>query len=426
MNAKLWSGLLVVILAAAGPLMADWEIPAEYRQLQAIIDDATLTKEQKVRRIGEHLGPDRLPDAVQWIFRVDRATARQTARTAFGNPQTSREQKLQLGKLMLTRLEEPGFIDMYAPFLVDAVLNGGQDEFMQKRIEHRISAVGEYAFIASDFDGMSSALFPKLADKRVIPVLINCLDAPDHVWPKEQGDVIRGKPKGKPGESTGRNTQRQQIPVALTKLGATEAIPALKRVLADHHDWYERFNSAYALGALMEPAASHALLQALKAREDEKDNRLMLFGLGRGLLQRSDDAGLELMSFRYSTYLNKDEVNAVLYMLEERLPAVTQSKSPACEAFYKEALDCPPLRTLLLFDASGVKVPAWYTPNNATPEQILMSARDRIRKDYQQMTTHMVALKLKDLAPALEAIGSKSADPEVQRLSREAVQALQN
>lgn len=138
------------------------------------------------------------------------------------------------------------FITEYRKFLINAIVNGGKEEFCVPKSYAR-TAVGEYAGIAGGISGPAGILFSDVADKKVIPVLIECLSAPDHLYPKEQGCLIRGKP----GDATGRNTQRQGVPLALMQLKAIEAIPKLKQIVKEHHDRYLCANSKKALKVLI-------------------------------------------------------------------------------------------------------------------------------------------------------------------------------
>jgi len=92
--------------------------------------------------------------------------------------------------------------------------------------------------------------------------------------------------RGKPGESSKRNTQRQQIPIALAKLGAAEAVPALERTLRTHHDYWERRHAAYALARLMDAEASGRVEQFLVANQEENDNRDIVNGVRGNRLVR--------------------------------------------------------------------------------------------------------------------------------------------
>lgn len=150
-----------------------------------------------------------------------------------------------------------GFIPEYREFLIDAILEDGKDEFYQTKTGGR-TAVGEYASIAGGVDTFQGILFADVRDERAIPVLIDCLSAPDDVYAEDQGCNSMGEP----GAPTGRNTQRQGIPFALARLQAIDAIPELKQIAETHHDPYLRQNAMFAIDVLV------PLAKAKKGQED--------------------------------------------------------------------------------------------------------------------------------------------------------------
>jgi len=398
-------------------------------EMQGIARSEGLSKEEKVRRLRQYLTKGvESTGVMRWIAQVDPPSAQALGIELFRDPRTSREEKLHVGKELL-RLEAPAFIDEYAPFLLEAVLTGGEKEFMAERPMHRISAVGEYVFIASDFDGMASKQFEKLKDKRVIPILIRCLGAPDHVYPVDQGDHIHGEP----GKPTGRNTQRQQIPVALARLKAVEAIPALKQTLFTHHDYYGRYNAAYALGFLGDDAVAREAEAFLRQNEEKDHNRLIFFAFGKGLLERGDDRGVEFMSFRYSYYSDRDDISMALYMARERLPVMKPVRSPKAETFYREALERKSLSDLFLFDETKVKVPDHLmrvTPDRKstvpvkTPAEALDWGKDQIIAAYKDIAEGITANRLKGLSGHLATIGKNTKNEQIRAISEQALRAL--
>lgn len=100
-----------------------------------------------------------------------------------------------------------GFIPEYREFLIDAILEGGKDEFYQTKTGGR-TAVGEYASIAGGVDTF------------------------------------------------------QGIPFALARLQAIDAIPELKQIAETHHDPYLRQNAMFAIDVLV------PLAKAKKGQED--------------------------------------------------------------------------------------------------------------------------------------------------------------
>ena len=147
-------------------------------------------------------------------------------------------------------------------------------------------AVGEYAFLASDFNGYQGIDFAPFKDARLVPILIRCLDAPDTINSTKQGCVIVGKI----GEPSGRNVPRQLIPVALAKLGDASAIKPLETVLFHHADINQRMNAAYALAKLLD---SHDDRAAIGRKLLEQPDLLACrLSFGKGLIEAGDDAGV--------------------------------------------------------------------------------------------------------------------------------------
>jgi hypothetical protein len=253
------AGTLAVTVASLwlpGSAHGQMDMQPTYREMEHIVASQELTTEQKLSAISAYFAKEPYwPGVLYRLDKVDASRSREIALAEFRKPDTSRVHKCQLGNYLLRTQtpnldrkpgDSPGFITEYRDFLIDAIVNGGKAEFCVPK-EDTQTAVGEYAGIAGGINGPVGILFSDVADKRVIPVLIECLSAPDHVYPKEQGCVIRGKP----GEPSGRNTQRQGIPLALMRLEATEAIPELQRIAKEHHDLSLRQNATKALDVLV-------------------------------------------------------------------------------------------------------------------------------------------------------------------------------
>ncbi|MCQ9208879.1 MAG: HEAT repeat domain-containing protein [Omnitrophica bacterium] len=259
----------------------------------------------------------------------------------------------------------------------------------------------------------------------MIPILIKCLSAPDNMYGKEQGCVIRGEP----GESTGRNVQRQQIPIALAKLNATEAIDVLKEILMLHHDYWSRYNSAYALAILMNREDSRVLEKILK---EKKEYWQFLFPFGKGLIEKGDDDGVEYMAFKYSTYIKEDSLSSVLYMVEQRLEVLKNFNSKRTEIFYRQALEYKPLYNILVFDSKKVKFEdhlryfdgdkQWKQVTNA--EEALAQAKPRIAAIYKLIITGIEINQLEMLAGIISEIGKTTKDLEIRKISEECIEIL--
>lgn len=391
--------------------------PKTYQEMDGIVASTELTRQEKIEKLKGYFGKEPYWPAVLYrIARVDKAAAQAAALELFRRKGTSREHRLQLGHVLLAHYKAPGFIDEYATFLVDAVLVGGEKEFCVKR-ERKISAVGEYAFIASGWEGHSPEHFKNIKDKRVVPVLVKCLDAPDTVWGERDGCMA-----GKPGESTRRNVQRQQIPVALAKLGAVQAIGPLKRHLMTHHDYWLRYHSARALAVLMDGKDSRTLEAKLKG---SKDLARFLFAFGTGLIEKGDDGGVEYMAFRYSVYDGRKKISSVLYMMEQRLKILKGFRSRRTEGFYRQALEYPPLHNILLFDEGKVAFGKFLSKRDADGKlrdiasagEALAQAAPRIIRIYRDVVAQIRANDLKALAPTISRIAECTKEPAVRKIS---------
>lgn len=221
---------LAAILALPTIARADWERAADPRATQAAQILASQNSDQQKLAELRRLLADWPQALLFWADQVQKGQAIQVGRELFHAADATRSAKLAIGHELVGRWHDAEFQTEFAHYLVQAALEGGQHEFMTTRDQLAHTAVGEIAYIAAGFEGMPPSMFPSLADPKLIPILINCLDAPDHVYPKDQGDVIRGKP----GESTGRNVPRQLLPIALARLNAADSIPTLQQILSSH------------------------------------------------------------------------------------------------------------------------------------------------------------------------------------------------
>lgn len=401
---------------------------SSYEKVMQVVNSAELSKDQKIAGLKELAGADQTRmTALVLLDRLDFKEAMATARSAFVAKDTPREVKLRLGHFMLERHRPrragfpKAFVKEFARYLVGAVLDGGAKEFCQKVDRRSPTAVGEYAYLAGDFDGYKEVDFTPFKDARVAAVLIRCLDAPDNVYPK---DPVGCDP-GKPGESTGRNTARQQIPVALARLGAAQATDPLRKVLLKHHDWYLRDNAAYALARLANPADHAVLITQLlskkavnaQGRTDfTKDRYHHLYAFGRGLLHRGDDGGIEFMAFKYSTYNSSDGLSQTVYMLAQRVNDLKDTRSPKLAGFFKQAFDHERVMGVLLQDKTKVKVDEkLYSFAKATP---------RIEGLFDRMCQTIERNRLVSLRPRLEQIAKHSASETIRHRAEQCAARL--
>ncbi|MBN2581879.1 MAG: hypothetical protein JXL80_02350 [Planctomycetes bacterium] len=422
----------VAILLVADTAVADPKaLPPGYQKVMAVVNSAEMSKPEKVARLKAMVADDE----TMWpaLCRLDTLAPSEavgTAAAVLRVAETPREQKLRLWHFLFigNRPQREGFpqelVREFASYLVDAVLDGGEREFCRKLPGHPVTAVGEYAYLASDFDGYKGVDFEPFENADVVAVLIRCLDAPDNVHAEDQGDCLRGTP----GESTGRNTARQQIPVALARLSAVQAVEPLRRILDGHPDWYLRDNAAYAL-ARLEPPADHAKLVAqLRSRRAKgaegrtdfaKDRYYHLYACGRGLLHRGDDDGIEFMAFKYSIYDSVDGLSEMVYMLEQRVMDLRAIRSPKLEGFFRQAFNHERVMSLLMLDGGKTKA-----NDDGHSVYDLARAAPRIEGLFDEMCRIIEGNRLASLRPTLELIAGKSASESIRGRATRCVDVL--
>jgi len=411
-------------VVAVGPMPQTKETLA----MMGIANNPSLTTAQKVEQLNDYFGKVPLHlEVLSFLMGCDKTAARDSALKQFRKPDTSTYHKLECGRFLLTwsKVPAPDFIAEYAPFLIDAVLNQGSDEFMKVRNDDsiRLSAVGEYAFIASGFEGHNPKHFEKLKDRRVIPVLIRCLDAPDY---KPAHSLFDGR-------NDRCNVERQEIPIALARLDAVEAAEKLKQVLEKHYDYWLRFHSAYALGLLLPRSESAKIEQVINNLKD-KEAKLFFFGFGSGLIERGDPAGVQYLAFKYSVYHEDNDVYGVLYMLEERLEVRRKGKvkdAAALSEFYRGALTYAPLRAVLEFDASKLKPSDRSQEKNATPEKRLAEvetelerSKERILRCYTEILDDLKRHRITALSGLIAEIAQKTRSEEIRSVSQKWLAAV--
>jgi len=231
------------------------------QNMHEIAASQELAADQKIEAIAAHF--DTVPvaywgEVIGHLHRIDRHRAKDIVLSRFRNPESSRAQKLHLGRYLYTTLirDDPSdetnqFSAEYRAFIIDAVIHGGVEEFSKPNSRDTITAVDEYSRILSDQKYPNRKLY---LDERIIPVLIQCLSAPDHVYDEvdvNPPNILPGEEK-KLGDPSGSNTQRERIPILLAELKATAAIPALENIAFSHHDQRLRENAVGALEILKE------------------------------------------------------------------------------------------------------------------------------------------------------------------------------
>ena len=413
---------LCIGLAAAIPVLGNPRMSPDQAALSPLINDKSLDDMTKIRRIGEFFKDDpNCHKALMWVARVDVTNAVRRLKREFKNPKRDQQEKLKIGRTLLTDerfKDDKQFIDDYAPWLIDQVI-AQQATFKKELVDGQLTPVGEYANIANNSQGFRGQSFAKIEDNRLIPILISALDMPDNVFGEHQDSCVV---RGIPGEPTGRNLDRQNVPVALAKLGAVEAVPALRRTLEIHHDWNFRDNAAFALGVLLKPTQREELVDWMKKHknDDYKMDRFRhLFAFGKGLLKRGDDAGVHFMSFAYSTYYNELKLSEVTHMYDERLELLKNLRSEKLASFYKQAFEYEPLLVVFLFDEKRVLANDYGNTNYDLPK-----AESRIISMFEQTATSIEKNGLTQLKGYLQILSETSQNKSIRERAKKSLQKL--
>ncbi len=416
-------------LAAVFPGVHAKEIvsPA-YLEVSQVADSKELSPEEKVARLRELARKEetRLM-ALYQLDVIDAAAAREEALILFRATDAPRRTKLHMGHFLLegNRPQQTGFpsafVAEFAKYLVETIVKDGEAEFCQKLEDHITTAVGEYAYLASDFEGYKGIDFRPFKDARMVPILIHCLDAPDNVYAKNQGCVILGQP----GEPSGRNTARQQIPVALAKLGDARAVQPLETVLFQHKDIYLRMNAAYALARLLDKQEDRAAIgRKLIAQADLLPCRLPF---GKGLIETGDDSGVEFLSMKYTgeSAERAGNPNELFYHLEQRLSILQGFKSPKVEIFIRETLDDGPWLDMILFKPGSAKIEpyAYLHPPKDEAEGLEMCAT-RIITTYAATLQCMKLNRLNSLSGKLEEIARQTGNATIRQMTEECLTVI--
>jgi len=417
--------------ASAGLSLTEDEPSPAQRQVMAVVNSSELSKDQKIARLKELVGSDETRLFALWeLEMLDFREAMQTALAAFRAEETPRDVKLCLGHFMLER-DRPreknfpkGFIEEFAHYLVSAILDGGEKEFCREMDRRLQTAVGEYAYLASDFEGYESIDFAPFKDARVVPILIRCLNAPDTVQPSYAGFGDGNRPK--PVKSPGRNTARQQIPVALAKLGDARAVEPLKDILFKHHDIYGRMNAAYALTKLLTRGEERAAIgKQILARPELL---WCCLPFGEGLIEAGDDAGVEFLAIKHAGgYGRLEDPGSCLYMLSQRLDVLAGFKSPKIEGFVREAMGFEPFRAILLFEPGLAKAGSAAYPNPpADDAEALDRAAPGITKVYGSLLKCVETNRLKGLFADLEEIAKRTRSEKIRQMTNACLESLAN
>ncbi|MHC4884520.1 MAG: hypothetical protein ACYTGH_05480 [Planctomycetota bacterium] len=387
-----------------------------WREMHAIESSGSLSRTEKVEKFKTYLNrKDAFLMALNFIDRVDSPTARSLAREIFHKKGTSRLHRLHLGEFLLrhrwreqalTPEEYDLFLLEYRDFLIEAILDDGEAVFNRPHTGHP-TAIGALTCIAGGIGGLRHLPFEPFADKRLIPILVRSLSAPDHIWAKDQGCVRRGTP----GEPTGRNTQRQGLPLALAKLGAVEAMPALAWVIATHPDYYLRSNAAYALWVL----STEKTVNQAETWVRQGPKRRLLYDFARGLLDRGNLNGLPYFHAPYSVYFHDHRINGTLYMIEQRHNLLKKLDDPRIGAYYRSLLDHAPFRNILLHNAEAFK--EFERPHTETAEQQLTRWNHRTVTLYRALLDRLRQYDLQDAAQQIWLIRKGTQNETIREMS---------
>jgi hypothetical protein len=391
-----------------------------YREVSQVAYSKDLTPAEKVARLRELCRKEETQmTALYQLHVIDAAAAGDEALAIFRAADAARQTKLRMGHFILERIRPQQadvgneFVAEFARYLIAAILEDGEAEFSNKLDELQLTAVGEYAYLASDFGGYKSIDFAPFKDARLVPILIRCLKAPDNVYAKNQGCVIHGKP----GELTGRNVARQQIPVALAKLGDAGAVEPLETALFHHADIYLRMNAAYALARLLDQKEKRADIGSkLMEQADLLPCRLPF---GKGLVEAGDDLGVEFLSMKFTGEL-AGYPHQLSYYLDERLNILQGFKSPKVELFIRETLDDGPWLDLLLFKPGSVKIsPQHYLHPPKDEAEALELCAPRIIKTHAATLECVKLNHLKSLSAKLEEIAKQTRNETIRKMTEE-------
>lgn|SRR3989338_4674819 len=396
----------LVVFVNAGS--ANRKISPGYTETQEIFQSFTLTKEQKLQKLESFL--DKYPQRIAYLLiELDRGAAHEIILKHFRDTKISKIQKLELGRTLLQNLDARDIVPEFKEFLATDIVQN-IDEFMRPQDDYAASGPAEYVYIASEFSGYHDPkLFDAFKDERTIPNLIKALNAPDWIWPKEQGDNIRGTP----GTPTGRNVARQLIPIALAKLNAKIAIPNLMDKFQKHHDEYLRINSAYALGYLLGKDEKEDFEKQLSREK----NQNLVFEFAKGSIAAGDYSALKYIFVE--KYPQGAQWSSILYDLEQRLSVLTGVKDPRTKIFYSALISNEPFRQLVMADFENIPVSEreWQM-GFKSKEDYLHQQMHRIVKIYDQLVQSVQLNNFNDLWDDVLTLGYNSSSSDIQTIAK--------
>jgi len=414
--------------------------PRSTAAMHAVVRDSSLDTDGKLGRLQEFIGAGVwLPCVLHYMAQVHPTHAVAVAVEAFRAPDATVPQRLGIGGWLLGRHPSrggelpPGFDREYAAWLVQAAIADNGDSLMVVTELGTETPVAHLAWWAGGHQGFPATSFPTDADRRVIPVLVRCLDAPDAVWPAQQGDCVHGEP----GTSTRRNSQRQCIPLALAALKATETIPDLVRVLRGNGDINLRANAAFALGALTGEPRRRALEREIVEKAERNwlvrrfrggtpRDRSLVFPFGHGLIEQGDAAGIRYLDPAWlAGTTNPGTAQAMLWWVKSRLEAVGSFRHARLIEFYRTALIHPVLAPIWRFDAHRASIPIGCP---APGQSLLEVRRSTLRnwenglvRNFRCLVGGVRSNGFVELAPEIKAIADATGSPAIASVATEAL-----
>ena len=416
------------LLAMSPAIAAPKAVSPAYSEVAAVANSTELSTTEKVARLREFIRrEDTRIIAFYQLERIDADTARDEALALFRAADTPRRTRLWTGHFLLERGRPQldgfpkEFNAEFAKYLIAAILDGGEAEFFQRQDRSVPTAVGEYAFLSSGFEGYKDIDFTPYKDPRVVPVLIRCLDGPDYIIPEDEGCIVSGKP----GEPSGRNTERQQIPVALAKLGDAQAIAPLEKVLFTHADINERMNAAYAIARLLDKKEERSAIGSKLMADDALV--WCRFPFAKGMIEAGDDAGVAFLSLKHVGQAPGRPMypTELIFHLKHRLELLQDFKSPKAEDFIREVLEYQPWLDLVLFTPGSVRINAVLdSPPPKDEAEALERSAPHIIEAHRALLSCVKEHRMTSLTPKLQAIAKGTRNETIRRMTEECVKEI--
>ena len=416
-----WAPWLPLLLCAGLAAVGGEGPPPDYYEKQRIAESTELTKAEKVEQLVAYFYRESNWFAtIHFLRSADPVAAQEVLRKLFRDPRTDSQWRFVCAENLLM-WHTPGFGEEYAAYLVEHAIHGGEGLFCRVLPAGTRTAVGEIATIVGRGRQPPATPHDPMSDERLIGVLIRCLDAPDTVTPDGPLHIVHCKP----GQPTGRNLCRQFIPLALARLNAQEAVPRLTEILLGHHDFYLRANAAYALGFLM-PREQSADIERWARADDlpvplgcaghRLPSAVLLFPLGKGLMDAGHEEGIELLRIEYSLRPGADDNVAVLNAVGQRIEFLAGARTPMMPGFLRTLLRHPTVADMLLMNPGELgqgdanRDPGWMGVQGRRNALIVGLWRGIL----ELAATNGIA----DVDGLIGDIARRSANPEIARLAR--------